>query len=132
MRPISSGIGKEEKVMNHESKNLPSAAPASVSQNTYIEITGNNQTVRTTLKGMSNGEHEKIYSRTLCRDVEIGIEPLPAGPDGHGGLVGKNPFVSQDQRAYLNMHPEKLGAKGLAEWNSASKGLKLPKKVKKK
>ena len=112
---------------NHESKDLPSVAPDSVTRNTKVDITNNNQTVRTT-----NGEHEKVYSRTLCRDVEIGIGPLPVGPSGVGGLVGKNPFVSQDQRAYLNMHPEKLGAKGLAEWNSASKGLKLPKKVKKK
>jgi len=131
MQPIPQGISKEEKMSNHDSKDLPSAAPDSVTRNTKVDITNNNQTVRTTLKGMSNGEHEKVYSRTLCRDVEIGIGPLPVGPSGVGGLVGKNPFVSQDQRAYLNMHPEKLGAKGLAEWNSASKGLKLPKKVKK-
>jgi hypothetical protein len=116
---------------NHESKDLPSAAPA-VSQNTYVPITGGNQTVRTQLKGMSNGEHEKIYSRTLCRDVEIGIGPLPAGPDGHGGLVGKNPFASLAQAAYLHVHPEKLGAAKLAEFDKASKGRKIPYKVKKK
>ena len=115
----------------HQSKDLPSAAPESVSKTSKVDITGNNQTVRTTLSAMSNGEHEKIYSRTLCRDVEIGIGPLPVGPSGIGGLVGKNPFVSADQRAFLNMHPEKLGKAGLAEWNHASKGLKLPKKVKK-
>ena len=96
-----------------------------------VKIDGNNQTVRTQLQSLNTPEHTKVYSRTLARDVEIGIGPLPVGPSGIGGLVGKNPFVSQDQRAYLNMHPEKLGAKGLAEWNSASKGLKLPKKVKK-
>jgi len=88
--------------------------------------------VRTQLQSLDTPEHTEIVSRTLGKKVEIGIGPLPVGPSGIGGLVGKNPFVSQDQRAYLNMHPEKLGAKGLAEWNSASKGLKLPKKVKKK
>ena len=97
-----------------------------------VKIDGNNQTVRTQLQSLDTPEHTEIVSRTLGKKVEIGIGPLPVGPSGIGGLVGKNPFVSQDQRAYLNMHPEKLGAKGLAEWNSASKGLKLPKKVKKK
>jgi hypothetical protein len=115
---------------NHESKDLPSAAPA-VSQNTYVKITGNNQTVRTTLKGMSNGEHEKIYSRTLARDVEIGIGPLPAGPDGHGGLVGKNPFVSQAQAGWAHTHPDQFGRANLKEWDAATKGKHLPERVKK-
>jgi len=41
------------------------------------------------------------------------------------------PFKSKSQAAYLNIHKEKLGAKKLAEFNKASKGKKLPKRVKK-
>jgi hypothetical protein len=131
MQPIPQGISKEEK-MSNQSKDLPSAAPDSVTRNTKVDIINNNQTVRTTLKGMSNGEHEKVYSRTLCRDVEIGIGPLPVGPSGIGGLVGKNPFASLAQAAYLHVHPEKLGTAKLAEFDKASKGRKIPYKVKKK
>lgn len=71
-------------------------------------------------------EHQKIQSRTTGKMHEIQFGPLP------GGLVSSNPFASADQRAYLNIHPEVLGKENLKEWNSASKGLKLPKKVKKK
>ena len=117
---------------NHESKDLPSAAPDSVTRNTKVDITNNNQTVRTTLKGMSNGEHEKVYSRTLCRDVEIGIGPLPVGPSGIGGLVGKNPFVSQAQEGWAHTHPEQFGKANLAHWDAETKGKHLPKRAKKK
>lgn len=44
------------------------------------------------------------------------------------------PYVSQDQAAYFNIHKkelEKLGV-NVDEWNEASKGKKLPKKVEKK
>ena len=116
---------------NHQSKDLPSAAPESVSKTSKVDISGNDQTVRTTLKGMSNGEHEKIYSRTLCRDVEIGIGPLPVGPSGIGGLVGKNPFSSTSQQKYMYAHPSILGKKGLKEWSSKTDFKSLPKKVKK-
>ena len=41
------------------------------------------------------------------------------------------PFRSRAQAAYLNIHKEKLGKKKLNEFNALSKGLKLPKRVKK-
>lgn len=41
------------------------------------------------------------------------------------------PFVSQAQAGYMHSHPEILGKKGLAEWDAATKGKKLPKHVKK-
>lgn len=41
------------------------------------------------------------------------------------------PFVSQAQAAYFNANKKKLEAQGVdvAEWNAASKGMKLPKRV---
>lgn len=42
------------------------------------------------------------------------------------------PFVSQAQRGYLHSHPEILGKAGLKEWDEATKGKKLPKRVPKK
>lgn len=41
------------------------------------------------------------------------------------------PFKSLAQAGYLHSHPEILGKKGLAEWDAATKGKKLPKYVKK-
>jgi hypothetical protein len=43
------------------------------------------------------------------------------------------PYKSLDQAAYFNIHKKELESKGVnvAEWNRASKGKKLPKKVKK-
>ena len=70
-------------------------------------------------------EHQTIVSRTTGRTHEISFGPLP------GSLVPKNPFASLAQAGYLHAHPEKLGAKKLAEFDSSSKGLKLPKRVKK-
>lgn len=64
-----------------------------------------------------------ITSRTTGKSVEIGF-----GPQG-GGLVPKNPFASLAQEGYLHAHPEKLGAKKLAEFDAATKGKHLPKKV---
>jgi hypothetical protein len=43
-----------------------------------------------------------------------------------------SPFKSKKQQAYLNANPEKLGKDKLKEFNEASKGKKLPKKVQKK
>jgi len=40
------------------------------------------------------------------------------------------PFKSKAQQGYLHAHPEILGKAGLKEWDAASKGKKLPKKVK--
>ncbi len=70
-------------------------------------------------------EHQTIYSRTTGRPHEISM-----GPHG-GGLVPANPFASLAQAGYLHSHPEKLGAKKLAEFDAASKGKKLPARVKK-
>jgi hypothetical protein len=65
----------------------------------------------------------KITSRTTGRVVDVGF-----GPQG-GGLVPANPFASLAQEGFLHAHPEKLGAKKLAEFDAATKGKKLPRKV---
>ncbi len=41
------------------------------------------------------------------------------------------PFVSQAQRGYFNAHRDKLEAEGVdvGEWNRASRGKKLPRRV---
>lgn len=67
----------------------------------------------------------KVTSRTNGKTVDVGF-----GPQG-GGLVPANPFASLAQEGFLHAHPEKLGAKKLAEFDAATKGMKLPKKVKK-
>lgn len=43
------------------------------------------------------------------------------------------PYKSDKQRKYFNVHRRELEAKGVdvGEWNRASKGKKLPKRVKK-
>ena len=70
-------------------------------------------------------EHDTVTSRTTGRKVEIGM-----GMNGDG-LVPANPFASLAQAGYMHSHPNILGAKGLKEWDAASKGRKLPKHVKK-
>jgi hypothetical protein len=69
-------------------------------------------------------EHDTITSRITGKKHEIML-----GPNGDG-LVPANPFASLAQEGYLHAHPEKLGKAGLAEWDAATKGKKLPKKVK--
>ena len=71
-------------------------------------------------------EHDQIRSRTTGRKIEIDM-----GMNG-GGLVSKNPFASLAQAAYMHTHPSILGKAGLKEWDAASKGRKIPKKVGKK
>lgn len=66
-----------------------------------------------------------VTSRTTGKRVEIGF-----GPQG-SGLVPKNPFASLAQAGYMHSHPEILGESALKEWDSATKGKKLPKRVKK-
>lgn len=39
------------------------------------------------------------------------------------------PYKSRAQAAYFNTHKKQLGAKVVNEFNRASKGMKLPKKV---
>lgn len=68
-------------------------------------------------------EHDKIRSRTTGKLVEIGMGP-------NSGMVPANPFASLAQAGYLHAHPEKLGAKKLAEFDAATTGKKLPHKVK--
>jgi hypothetical protein len=70
-------------------------------------------------------EHEKVKSRTTGQMREVKFGPQP------GGLVPKNPFASLAQEGYMHAHPDILGKKGLEEWDSATKGKKLPKKVRK-
>ena len=65
-----------------------------------------------------------MRSRTTGRKLEISM-----GMNGDG-KVPKNPFASLAQEGYLHAHPEKLGKAGLKEWDAATKGKKLPKKVK--
>jgi hypothetical protein len=68
-------------------------------------------------------EHQTIRSRTTGRKIEISM-----GMHG-GGLVSKNPFASLAQAGYMHSHPEILGSK-LKEWDAATKGKHLPKRVK--
>lgn len=70
-------------------------------------------------------EHATVTSRTTGRKHEIGFGPQP------GGLVPANPFASLAQEGYLHAHPAKLGKDKLKEFDEASKGKKLPYKVKK-
>jgi hypothetical protein len=43
------------------------------------------------------------------------------------------PYKSRAQAGYFHEHPEKVGgAKVVAEWDAASRGKKLPKRVKSK
>jgi hypothetical protein len=72
---------------------------------------------------LEHGLH--ISSRTRPGIVEVTF-----GPQG-GGLVPANPFASLAQEGFLHSHPEKLGAKKLAEFDRATKGRSLPKRVKK-
>ena len=95
-------------------------------------IESNDQAVRTTLKGMDTPEHTKVYSRTLRRDLEVGVGIHGRGKDSYGGLVPANPFASQAQAGYMHTHPEVLGAPALKEWDDATKGRSLPKRVKSK
>lgn len=69
-------------------------------------------------------EHDKITSRITghTHEISMGVHP--------DGLVPKNPFASLAQAGYMHSHPEILGKKGLAEWDAASKGRKIPYKVK--
>lgn len=78
-----------------------------------------------TIKHPEMKEHDKLRSRTTGKLMEISM-----GPNG-GGLVPANPFASLAQEGYLHAHPEKLGAKKLAEFDRETKGMKLPKHVKK-
>lgn len=81
---------------------------------------------RTNHPGEGIKEHGlKIPSRTRPGTTEITF-----GPQG-GGLVPANPFSSIAQAGYLHSHPEKLGKKGLDEWDAATKGKSLPEHVKK-
>lgn len=72
---------------------------------------------------LEHGQH--VTSRTNGKSVEVTF-----GPQG-GGLVPANPFASLAQAGYMHSHPEVLGKTALDEWDSATKGKKLPKRVKK-
>lgn len=70
-------------------------------------------------------EHDTVISRFTGKPVEISMGMHD------GGLVPANPFASLAQEGYMHEHPEILGKKALKEWDSATKGKKLPKRVKK-
>lgn len=70
-------------------------------------------------------EHDKVKSRLGGKEREISM-----GVHG-GGLVPANPFASIAQAGYMHAHPEILGKDALEEWDSATKGKKLPKRMKK-
>ena len=85
------------------------------------------KTSKTSSKRIVNkpmNEHDTVRSRTTGRKIEISMGPQPAG------MVPKNPFASLAQEGYLHTHPEKLGKAKLAEFDAATKGKKLPKRVK--
>jgi hypothetical protein len=88
---------------------------------------------RTQLKGLETPEHTKIISRTRGVQLEIAVGPHGTSDkkEDVGGLVSKNPFASLAQEGFLHAHPEKLGKAGLKEWDQATKGKSLPKRVKK-
>jgi hypothetical protein len=67
-------------------------------------------------------EHDKVRSKTTGRNIEIRMTL--------GKEVPKNPFASLAQAGYMHSHPEILGKAGLKEWDEASKGRKIPYKVK--
>lgn len=69
-------------------------------------------------------EHETVPYRYKPGGVEIVLGPT------NDGKVPANPFASIAQQHFLHAHPEKLGKKGLAEWDAATKGKHLPKRVK--
>jgi len=68
-------------------------------------------------------EHDTRTSRITGRKHEIHM-----GVHG-AGLVPANPFASLAQEGYLHAHPEKLGKEKLAEFDKATKGMKLPKRT---
>lgn len=70
-------------------------------------------------------EHQRIVSRTTGKEHEIMFGPQP------DNLVPANPFASQAQAGYMHAHPEILGKEALKEWDAATKGKHLPKRVKK-
>ncbi len=70
-------------------------------------------------------EHQLVPSRIGGKPREVSFGPLG------GGLVPANPFASLAQAGYLHSHPEILGKKKLSEFDAATKGRSLPKRVKK-
>ena len=69
-------------------------------------------------------EHDRVQSRLGGKSREISM-----GPHG-GGLVPSNPFASLAQAGYLHSHPEILGKEKLSEFDAATKGKSLPRRVK--
>jgi hypothetical protein len=69
-------------------------------------------------------EHDYIISRINGAAYEVKF-----GPQDKGN-VPKNPFASLAQERYMHANPEVLGKEKLAEFDAATKGKKLPKRVK--
>lgn len=110
-----------------EKENMNAKSPAELNKAEACEARCGEKKAdeRSNHPGQGIKEHGlKIKSRTTGRVVDVGF-----GPQG-GGLVPANPFASLAQEGFLHAHPEKLGAKKLAEFDAATKGKKLPKKAK--
>jgi hypothetical protein len=107
---------------------LTAKSPAEInkSQSAVHEDQRKAADARSNCPGEGIKEHGlRVTSRITGESVEITF-----GPQG-GGLVPKNPFASLAQEGYMHANPEVLGKDALAEWDSATKGKKLPKRVKK-
>ena len=63
-------------------------------------LTGCGKADRSTLHAMDTEEHDKVFSRTLGRMVEIGVNKVG------GNLVPANPFASEAQRGYMHAHSQ--------------------------
>lgn len=107
---------------------LTRLSPAEINKKQEVEARCKQKEAEKTANKPAAGIKEhglKIVSKTTGRTVDVGFGPQDSG------LVPKNPFASLAQEGFLHAHPEKLGAKKLAEFDAATKGKKLPKKVKK-
>ena len=71
-------------------------------------------------------EHDFLISRIDGCPRKVKFSPPGCN------LVPSNPFASLKQNAYMHMHPEILGKKGLKEWESKTDYSNLPEKVRKK
>lgn len=84
--------------------------------------------VNKTLETKEWKEHEKIKSRVNGKEYEIKLGPTD------GGKVPANPFASKAQERFMFANKDKMEKQGVNvdEWAKASKGKKLPERVKHK
>ena len=113
---------KEISMYNENERPLEEAFEPTHEESEEVEHCGQPLDVKNIDKGIR--EHDYIVSRTTGAKVEVKFTPT-------SGKVPKNPFASLAQEGYLHAHPEILGKEKLAEFDAATKGRKLPKRVKK-